>query len=188
MPYHKATNFTSKGVRLPGLFLQLPRAQDWGEHLLCIFWGKVGGFCHDPELLSQKCHRTQWQLSRQLLPQYPTSHHWAHISSVETPLELTRCQKACSSSNNSQTVFGRSLGMKTLIEVLCQNPFFTSVIVKTLVPWRLSQYLQLSEADNSLFVSCDSDPWVQNILLWGCVNGAYPLGGCGHQGYHTLCC
>ena len=28
IPYHKATNFTSKGVRLPGLFLQLPRAQD----------------------------------------------------------------------------------------------------------------------------------------------------------------
>lgn len=124
MPYHKATNFTSKGVRLPGLFLQLPRAQDWGGHLLCIFWGKVGGFCHDPELLSQKCHRTQWQLSRQLLPQYPTSHHWAHISSVETPLELTRCQKACSSSNNSQTVFGRSLGMKTLHRGFVPEPIF----------------------------------------------------------------
>ena len=31
------------------------------------------------------------------------------------------------------------------------------LIVKTLATWRLSQYLQLSEADNSLFVSYDSD-------------------------------
>ena len=56
---------------------------------LHLLW-KGRRFCHDPGLLSEKCHCMQWQLSRQPLPHYLTCLHWAHISSVETPDEMPK--------------------------------------------------------------------------------------------------